>query len=578
MDPPDRLRPLLGLVIGVIGVALVVAVLVPFRDDLTRATPALLLVVPVLGAALVGGRWPAIATGVLAGIGFSLGFIPPVGSLRVDLPEDTAVLGVFLVVAIVAGTLVAREADRRRVARQRAAEINQMYEEYRAVVAEREVLAAEAARVHLLEEIDRQRSMLLRSVSHDLRTPLASIRAVATDLRDGFAYDERPRNELLDLMADEAERLDRIVANLLSLTRIEAGALLPDLGATDLGDLIESTTTATGAPVPRPSADGGRAPDLPLVTADYVQIDQVLSNLLENAARHTPPGTSVVVRAPGRLTMGWPSRSPTPVPAPTPPGSTRCSSRSAGARPPRRGRSGDLQGDRRGPRRYDRGPWGSRWGCRAPFHPRVPVDTSVLVVDDESRAPTRPHDRARRTVGTGFSWRRPDRTALDSLFSHESDVVLLDLGLPDIDGVDVCRHVRRWSSAPIIVLTADGQEDRKIQSLDEGADDYVTKPFSTPDLLARVRGCRSPPPRARRGRRSPVPRSRLVAHRRGRPRAGSTTNRSTFTESVRPSRPAGSLRRQRDDPPPLVAQVWGSSSESNTQPLRTHVKCCARSG
>ena len=66
-------------------------------------------------------------------------------------------------------------------------------------------------------------------------------------------------------------------------------------------------------------------------------------------------------------------------------------------------------------------------------------------------------------------------------------MILLDLGLPDIDGIDVCRQLRRASSNPIIVLTADGAEDRKIDALDMGADDYVTKPFSLPELLARVR-------------------------------------------------------------------------------------------
>ncbi len=66
-------------------------------------------------------------------------------------------------------------------------------------------------------------------------------------------------------------------------------------------------------------------------------------------------------------------------------------------------------------------------------------------------------------------------------------MILLDLGLPDIDGIDVCRQLRRTSANPIIVLTADGAEDRKIDALDMGADDYVTKPFSMPELLARVR-------------------------------------------------------------------------------------------
>lgn len=71
--------------------------------------------------------------------------------------------------------------------------------------------------------------------------------------------------------------------------------------------------------------------------------------------------------------------------------------------------------------------------------------------------------------------------------AHKPDLLLVDLGLPDADGVTVIRHVRAWSTVPILVLSARTQEDQKIRALDAGADDYVTKPFSTPELLARVR-------------------------------------------------------------------------------------------
>src|SRR6202048_4998504 len=71
--------------------------------------------------------------------------------------------------------------------------------------------------------------------------------------------------------------------------------------------------------------------------------------------------------------------------------------------------------------------------------------------------------------------------------THKPDLLLVDLGLPDIDGLTVIRHVRSWSPVPIIVLSARTMEEQKIAALDAGADDYITKPFSTPELLARVR-------------------------------------------------------------------------------------------
>ena len=110
----------------------------------------------------------------------------------------------------------------------------------------------------------------------------------------------------------------------------------------------------------------------------------------------------------------------------------------------------------------------------------------ILVVDDEPgivralSAALRARDHRVAVATTGAE-------ALAEVAARRPAVVILDLGLPDIDGIDVCRQLRQWSQTPIIVLTAEGAESRKIEALDEGADDYITKPFSTPELLARVR-------------------------------------------------------------------------------------------
>jgi two-component system KDP operon response regulator KdpE len=76
---------------------------------------------------------------------------------------------------------------------------------------------------------------------------------------------------------------------------------------------------------------------------------------------------------------------------------------------------------------------------------------------------------------------------LSAVAVHPPDVMILDLGLPDLDGVEVCRRIRKWTDLPIIILSADGTEDRKVEALDNGADDYMTKPFGMRELDARVR-------------------------------------------------------------------------------------------
>jgi two-component system KDP operon response regulator KdpE len=110
----------------------------------------------------------------------------------------------------------------------------------------------------------------------------------------------------------------------------------------------------------------------------------------------------------------------------------------------------------------------------------------VLVVDDEP-----PITRALSAALTARGYRADVATtgqqALDQTALRDPAAVILDLGLPDLDGIEVLRRIRSWSNVPVIVLTAEGAEDRKVAALDDGADDYVTKPFSTPELLARLR-------------------------------------------------------------------------------------------
>jgi two-component system, OmpR family, KDP operon response regulator KdpE len=110
----------------------------------------------------------------------------------------------------------------------------------------------------------------------------------------------------------------------------------------------------------------------------------------------------------------------------------------------------------------------------------------VLVVDDEPPI-TRALSAALKARGYRVEVATNGQQALDQTALRDPAAVILDLGLPDLDGIDVLRRLRGWSDVPVIVLTAEGADDRKVRALDDGADDYVTKPFSTPELLARLR-------------------------------------------------------------------------------------------
>ncbi len=116
------------------------------------------------------------------------------------------------------------------------------------------------------------------------------------------------------------------------------------------------------------------------------------------------------------------------------------------------------------------------------IHPK----TKVLVVEDE--APMRKFLRATlESHGYDAVLAETANEGIAMATQHAPDVVLLDLGLPDRDGLEVTRLLREWSKVPIIVLSARGREDDKVQALDAGADDYLTKPFGVNELLARVR-------------------------------------------------------------------------------------------
>jgi two-component system, OmpR family, sensor histidine kinase KdpD len=167
-----------------------------------------------------------------------------------------------------------------------------------AIAIERMTLAADIDSARLGEERERLRSAMLTSVSHDLRTPLASIIGALSSLKSyRDRYDQPTRDELLGTALSEAERLDRFVGNLLDMTRLDAGAITPNKEPVDAGDLV-STVLRRAAPVLQDrKVVSSIAPDLPPLSLDFVLAEQVLFNLLDNAAKYSAEGGRIEIEA-----------------------------------------------------------------------------------------------------------------------------------------------------------------------------------------------------------------------------------------------------------------------------------------
>jgi two-component system sensor histidine kinase KdpD len=162
-------------------------------------------------------------------------------------------------------------------------------------------------RVHLVEDLerakrtaeaDRLRSALLTSISHDLKTPLAAVLGAAGTLRDlSSALSEGEKADLLATIVDEAERLNRFISNLLDMTKLESGAVVPNAAPHDIGEIVGSALRRASKILAHHNVELELAADLPMLDLDAVLFEQVLFNLLDNAAKYSPDGTTIRIQS-----------------------------------------------------------------------------------------------------------------------------------------------------------------------------------------------------------------------------------------------------------------------------------------
>jgi two-component system KDP operon response regulator KdpE len=177
--------------------------------------------------------------------------------------------------------------------------------------------------------------------------------------------------------------------------------------------------------------------------------------------------------------------------------------------------------------------------------------TKLLVIDDEARF-LRALAISLRARGYEVETAENGEDGLAVAARAHPDAVVLDLGLPDLDGLDVLRALRGWTTVPVIVLSARHEEQAKVEALDIGADDYVTKPFGMDELLARLR--------ATLRRSVPAQDEPLIE-----------TPDFTIDLAAKRARTAAS-----EDVRQLLQEVWGPQYETETEYLRVHLAAIRR--
>ena len=293
-----------GYAVAVLGVAAVTALLAPFNDRINSTTVALALLLVVLFTATYRGSGPALLASVLAMLCFNFFFLPPFYTFTIADPENWVALAAFFATAITAGQLSARAKRRAEEAEAGRRENKRLYEELHDAF-------ERVSRAEALRQSEQLKSALLDAVTHDLRTPLTSIKASATLLlEDGDGveaaepFDPKERQAMLRVITQEADRLDRFVEGIIDLARIEAGDIGLRRNWGDVGEIIEAALARAEVITRRHEIKVEVEEELPVVRVDARAVAEVVYALVDNATKYAPPGSSVRVsakRAPGEM-------------------------------------------------------------------------------------------------------------------------------------------------------------------------------------------------------------------------------------------------------------------------------------
>ncbi len=286
-----------------VALAAVIVVTAAFRlpiSGINNTTVALVFLLAVLFVATLWGSGPAVLASLAAGASYNFFYLPPIGTFNIADPHNWIALVAFLVTAITTGELSARVKRRAEEAVTAQKEIERLYHELQDTF-------ERSSQAKALKQSERLKSALLDAVTHDLRTPLTSIKASVTTLLDDQRApagngDEQKlsnegRQEMLEIIDEEADRLDRFIEDLMAMARIEAGEMQLRREWSSLTEIITAVMTRAEPLTKNNRIELWLDEELPAVRVDERAVAEVLYVLIDNAAKYSPPGGVLKIAA-----------------------------------------------------------------------------------------------------------------------------------------------------------------------------------------------------------------------------------------------------------------------------------------
>lgn len=257
-----------------------IAALILVRHTVNLTTIAALLIVAVISIATWAGRGPALFSSILAAIAFNFFFIQPLHTFHISESQDIASFGAFIVSALTVGQLSSWARTKAEQAELHRLQAEKLYRQLQDAF-------EQASQAETFRRSEKLKTALLDAVTHDLRTPLTSIKASVTALLDSSDSSDNNDREFLQVINEETDRLNRFVEEMMSVAQIEAGQLLLHPIPTSAEEIINTAIQRASGHLKQKTVDVNIEENLPLVLVDASVISQALYEIVENAAKYS---------------------------------------------------------------------------------------------------------------------------------------------------------------------------------------------------------------------------------------------------------------------------------------------------